>query len=64
MIALGVFFQDVIEECLTVVKIHALQQSERAGQVEETALRRTREKTQRWSRILFSALPLRLCVRQ
>lgn len=47
MAALCVFFQDVIEQFLTVVKIRALQQRERIGQVEETTLRCSREKTQR-----------------
>ena len=44
--ALRVFFQDVIEQFLTVVEIRALEARKRVGKVEDAALRRAREKTQ------------------
>ena len=45
-VALRVFFQKVVEQFLTVVKIRALEPRQSIGKVEETALRRAREKAQ------------------
>src|ERR1017187_6008587 len=43
---LPVFFQEVIEQLLAVMKIRALEAFQRIDKIEETALRRARKKTQ------------------
>ena len=44
--ALRVFFQEVIEQFLTVMEIRARETRKRIGKVEDAALRRARKKTQ------------------
>jgi tetratricopeptide (TPR) repeat protein len=44
--AIRVFFQNVIEQLLTVVEVRLLEAGKRIGKVENAALRRAREKTQ------------------